>query len=103
MKKIYIYILIFFIIRTTPPHPITTYDCDFESSTCSGWTISSKPELTWTRVQGSVASQEDAHNPVYDHSTNQAQGYYLLLTPNKTITFPDVRNQFSSFFSFVLN
>jgi hypothetical protein len=44
--------------------------------------------LSWTRVQGSAASQEDAHNPIFDHTVNQAEGYYLLLTPNKTTPIP---------------
>ncbi|CAF1538469.1 unnamed protein product, partial [Adineta steineri] len=74
---------------TTPSHPPTAFDCDFESATCASWSIISKPELSWTRTQGVVATQEDAHNPIYDHTGNQAVGYYLLLKPNTTTPFPN--------------
>ncbi|UJR31098.1 hypothetical protein I4U23_018606, partial [Adineta vaga] len=74
---------------TTPPHPPTDFDCDFESDKCPLWSITAKPELTWTRVQGATASQDDQHNPLYDHTGNQVQGYYLLLTPTKSTPFPD--------------
>ena len=38
-----------------------------------------------------MAAQEDAHNSLFDHSGNQAQGYYLLLKANKTTsTVPSV-------------
>ncbi|CAF3894466.1 unnamed protein product [Adineta steineri] len=74
---------------TTPSHPPTPFDCDFESATCASWSIISKPELTWTRAQGAVATQEDAHNLIYDHTGNQALGYYLLLKPNTTTPFPN--------------
>jgi hypothetical protein len=83
--------------RTTPIHPSTIYDCDFESAACSSWNIISKPELSWTRVQASAAAQDDAHNPIYDHTQNQAQGYYLLLTPDKAIPYPNVRKHLKSF------
>jgi hypothetical protein len=76
--------------RTTPTHPPSIYDCDFESGACSSWSIVAKPELTWTRIQGSTASQDDTHNPIFDHTQNQADGYYLLLTPNQTTPFPNV-------------
>jgi hypothetical protein len=81
------------LIRTTPTHPSSVYDCDFESAACSSWNIVPKPELTWTRVQGSTASQQDTHNPDVDHTGNQADGYYLLISPNKTIPFPNVRKK----------
>ena len=71
--------------------PPTPFDCDFESETCSSWNLVSKPELAWTRIEGAVAAQEDAHNPLYDHTSNRAHGYYLLLKPNKTAPFPTVK------------
>ena len=38
-----------------------------------------------------MAAQEDSHNSLFDHSGNQAQGYYLLLKANKTTsTLPNV-------------
>ncbi|CAF1276484.1 unnamed protein product [Adineta steineri] len=74
---------------TTPSHPPTRFDCDFESDACASWSIISKPELTWTRAQGVSATQDDAHNPLYDHTGNQAHGYYLLLKPNTTTPFPN--------------
>ncbi|CAF4767198.1 unnamed protein product, partial [Rotaria sp. Silwood1] len=83
---------------TTPPRPVTAYDCDFESDTCSSWNIVSKPELSWTRVQGPAASQQDAHNPLFDHTGSQSNGYYLLLQPNTSIPFPstNISSQFRS-------
>ncbi|CAF4044180.1 unnamed protein product, partial [Rotaria sordida] len=74
---------------TTSPRPLTVYDCDFESDTCSSWNIVSKSELSWIRVQATIASQQDERNPPYDHTINQSNGYYLLLQLNKSIPFPN--------------
>ncbi|CAF0847412.1 unnamed protein product, partial [Rotaria sordida] len=74
---------------TTSPRPVTAYDCNFENDTCSSWNIVSKPELSWTRVQSLTASQQDAHNPLFDHTGYQSNGYYLLLQPNTSIPFPN--------------
>lgn len=78
-------------IRTTPPRATSPYDCDFETDNCSSWKIISKPEVSWTRVQGLVAAQVDNHNSLYDHTGNQAQGYYLLLQPNASASSSNVR------------
>jgi hypothetical protein len=70
--------------------PLTAFDCDFEIDSCPSWNIISKPELTWKRVQALAASQDDAHNPLYDHTENQVKGYYLLLQPNQTLLLSSV-------------
>ena len=77
----------------TTPHPSSIFDCDFESETCASWSIVSTPQLTWTRAQGVTASQYDQHNPFYDHTAYRPNGYYLLLQPNKTVPFPNVRKE----------
>ncbi|CAF3948718.1 unnamed protein product [Rotaria sp. Silwood2] len=87
---------------TTPPRPISAYDCDFESDTCSSWNIISEPELSWTRIQGPTASQQDAHNPIFDHTKYQSNGHYLLLQSNESIPFPDM-NISSQFLSTTMN
>ncbi|CAF4619611.1 unnamed protein product, partial [Rotaria sp. Silwood2] len=83
---------------TTSPHPISAYDCNFENDTCPSWTIISKPELSWIRIQGPVASQQDEHNPLFDHTEYLSNGHYLLLQPNKSIPFPNmnISSQFRS-------
>ena len=80
-----------FLCRTTPPHPASPYDCNFEKDACPPWAILGKAELLWTRVQGLTASQDDAHNPLFDHTGGQAQGYYLLLKHNQSVALPNVR------------
>ena len=87
--------------RTTPTHTISIYDCDFESAACPSWTIVGQPELSWTRVQASTVLQDDAHNPPFDHTANQADGYYLLLKPNQALPFFDVRKTKQMNFSFL--
>ena len=59
--------------------------------TCPLWNIVSRPELAWTRIQAVQASQQDQHNPLYDHTGNQPSGYYLLLKPNTTTPFLNVQ------------
>jgi len=48
-----------------------------------------------------MASQEDTHNPLYDHTGNRPNGYYLLLTPNKTIPFPNVKRKSNHLLKFI--
>lgn len=95
----------FCFVRTTPTHPTSEYDCNFETDQCSTWSITSKPELSWTRVRASQAVQNDAHNPSADHTASQIDGYYLLLQPNTTAPYPNVcenqrkqTNDFKEFF-----
>ncbi|CAM4935869.1 unnamed protein product [Rotaria socialis] len=56
---------------TIPPRLPSAFDCNFESTTCPSWTITTKPELG-----------------------NQPTGYYLLLQPNKAA--PSTNNNISS-------
>ena len=82
--------ILFLLSRTTPTHPPSIYDCDFESTNCSAWNIVGTSELSWTRVQGSMAAQADMHNAIFDHTENQANGHYLLLQPNQTAPLSNV-------------
>lgn len=90
--------------RTTAPHQPSPYDCDFEIDACApSWNITFRPEISWTRVQGSIVSQQDEHVPLYDHSANNPNGYYLLLKPNIPPNFPSgVNTESKSFVCFEL-
>ena len=66
---------------------------------CSSWKIISQPELSWTRVEAVTSLQEDSHNSIFDHTEGSLLGHYLLLKPNKTIPFSNVRIKFNLFFS----